>query len=82
MPEENIRKAAGEVLSSNCRTEVVKRLADKDLGFEQLRRELNATSGNLAYHLMRLRSVGLLTRRQSRYCLTDAGKMIVEKFLM
>jgi len=76
------RKIAGFILSSESAMAIVKSLTRADRRFSDLQKELQMTSGRLNYHLLRMRSFGILSRRRSRegYGLTKKGKRVAEKY--
>ncbi len=87
MREENTKRdekrIVGFILSSDSETDIVKSLVNKDKRFSDLQKELKMTSGRLNYHLLRMRSFGILSRKRSRrgYTLSKRGRRIAEKYL-
>lgn len=77
------RKVAGFILSSDSAVAIVKSLVKVDKRFSDLQQELEMTSGRLNYHLLRMRSFGILSRKRPRrgYTLSKKGKKIAEKYL-
>ncbi|RLE64222.1 MAG: hypothetical protein DRJ38_05890 [Thermoprotei archaeon] len=62
-----------EAISHPLRVEILKRLAEKPMGFAELKRELGIkSSGKLDFHLKKLE--GLITvNEEGKYCLTRDG---------
>lgn len=79
MSEEETFENLGMILSSRPKRRIMQLLSLEDRRFTDLLSALETTSGNLNYHLLRLRSAGLLTTRKQRYSLTTAGQKIAEK---
>ena len=77
------KRIAGFILSSDSEVDIVKSLVDKDKRFSELQDELKMTSGRLNYHLLRMRSFGILSRKRSRrgYTLSKRGRRIAQKYL-
>ncbi len=77
------RKVAGMILSSDSETSIMKILIRTDKKFSELQKELRMTSGRLNYHLLKMKSVGLLSRSgPKRYTLTQTGKRVAKKYLL
>lgn len=83
MNDNDEERLAGFILSSSSESEIVRSLMKGDKRFSDLQKELTMTSGRLNYHLLRMRSLGILTRSQSRsgYTLSKEGKKVAEKYL-
>lgn len=79
MSEEESFENLGMILSSPPKRRIMMLLSLEDRRFTDLLDALETTSGNLNYHLLRLRSAGLLSKRQQRYRLTTSGRKIAEK---
>ena len=79
MTEEERFEDLGMILRSTPKRKIMMLVALEDRRFTELLDSLETTSGNLNYHLLRLRSAGLLTKRQQRYTLTTKGRRITEK---
>lgn len=77
------KRIAGFILSSESGTAIMRSLMQGDKRFSDLQKVLKMTSGRLNYHLLRMRSFGLLSRKRSRsgYTLSKKGKKLAEKYL-
>jgi len=74
-----ITKPIGEVLSSPSKLGIVLSLKRGQKSFTEIQRELDMTSGNLNYFLIRLKSDGILDRTdEEKYALTSGGKTIAD----
>jgi len=79
--ENDERRLAGIVFRSRSEMELIRKLARSKKRFSQLQKELNMTTGNLNYHLVKLKSEGLVIRSDEGYGLSDIGRKIYEKYL-
>jgi predicted transcriptional regulator len=77
------KRFAGFILSSESETDIVRSLMKGEKRFSDLQKELSMTSGRLNYHLLRMRSFGILSRKRQGigYELSKKGKKIAEKYL-
>ena len=70
-------KKVGDILRSSSARKIVDQVTDKQLSFSEMRKNLKMTSGRLNYHLLKLRSAGILKRtRGERYALTRLGMKV------
>jgi len=75
---ETVRKV-GDVLRSPPATGVIRELKNSTKSFSQLKKNLSMSSGSLNYHLLKLRSAGILKKTQGeRYTLTTLGQKVSE----
>lgn len=75
---ETVRKI-GDILRSPSATGIVKELKNSDRSFSKLKKNLDMSSGRLNYHLLKLRSAGILKKtRGERYALTTLGRKVSE----
>jgi len=83
MMDKEERRFAGFILSSDSETEILRSLINGERRFSDLQKELGMTSGRLNYHLLRMRSFGILSRKRQGigYELSKKGKRIAEKYL-
>lgn len=75
------RKLVGMVFRSTSETELVQSMARDTKRFSQLQKELRMSTGNLNYHLVRMKSEGLVVKGDQGYSLSDAGRRIFERYL-
>jgi len=62
-----------EAISHPLRVEILKKLAEKPMGFAELRRELGIkSSGKLDFHLKKLEGL-IIVNKEGKYCLTKDG---------
>jgi predicted transcriptional regulator len=73
---EELARKSGAVLNSKAKTRIVMSLAGGPKRFSQLLEHLNATHGNLHYHLISLKSEGIVNSAESNYKLTPTGETI------
>jgi len=72
-------KKVGNILRSSSATDIVGEIQDKDRSFSELQKDLKMTSGRLNYHLLKLRTAGILKKtRGERYALTKLGNKVSE----
>jgi len=75
-------RVAGFILSSHSESDIVRSLIEGDKRFSDLQKGLKMSSGRLNYHLLRMKSLGILQRSRSRgYTLSKKGKKMAEKYL-
>jgi predicted transcriptional regulator len=82
MDDNDEERVAGFILSSRSESDIVRLLIKGDKRFSDLQKELKMSSGRLNYHLLRMKSLGILQRAHTRgYTLSKKGKRIAEKHL-
>lgn len=81
MIEDDEKMLARIVLTSKYKRGIIKSLAEKDMSYLELIDQLHLTSTCLSYHILRMRAVGLLTRRHTRYTLSKIGEKIAKQHI-
>jgi len=77
----NERRLAGIIFRSASEMELVRSLAKNQKRFSQLQKELGMSTGNLNYHLVKLKSEGLVAKSGRDYLLSNVGQAIYNKYL-
>jgi predicted transcriptional regulator len=76
------RMLAGVIFRSESETKIIRSLTKTEKRFSQLQKELKMTTGNLNYHLLKLKSTGLVMKEgKTGYALSEAGRKIAKKYL-
>jgi len=82
MPQRNNeRRLAGIVFRSSSEMDLISTLAKSEKRFSQLQKGLGMSTGNLNYHLVKLKAEGLVAKSEQGYTLSDVGRTIYEKYL-
>jgi len=79
--EKDMESLGGMVLSSKVRRRILRSLLERERRFSDLLQKTQTTHGNLNYHLISMRSVGLLMKQRNVYALSRLGKKVARRYL-